>query len=158
MTRQTLSKQIRVAIEKRLDSYGLLAGGLAEEIACDVALILESRKRAKDGTCPVEWMAALLQLCGANPYTASPGLRAQISDCGKALIASGAELADLGEFAGWWKNYTRGWSIDCAHPTPKQVRDSWGKFQQAKPVSDTICPLDGALSPEQVGRSFSPRV
>ena len=129
VTRQTLSKQIRIAVEKRLDGYDLLlTGNLADEIAGDIVAIIESRKREKHGTCPQEWMTSLYRLCGVNPTTATPGMRSQISECGQALVQANAEIGDLGAFATWWKEYTSNWSVTCRFPTPVQVRDNWGKF------------------------------
>ena len=133
MTRQTLTKQVKTAIDKRLDEHGLLlVENLSSEIASDVAAIVEERKRhAKKGVCPQEWMIALYRLCGINPVTVSPGLRLQISECGQALILADAEIGQLDPFLAWWRDFTSKWSTWSTlsrFPSPKQVRDHWGKF------------------------------
>lgn len=127
---KTIRKVIQETTDRILDERGILAGDLSEVLADAIYTAVQERKERKGDACPLDWMTALLQLCGANPYTASPGLRAQVSDCGKALIASGAEVTDVDLFAGWWKLYTAKWTIESSHPTPKQIRDTWGKFQE----------------------------
>lgn len=133
MTRQTLSKQIKLAVEKRLDSYDLLlTGNLADEIVSDVLSILESRKRGKGDTCPQEWMNALYRTCGINPVTATVGTLYQVSECGQVLIKAGAMPDDLWQFSSWWKDHTQQWTVSCKFPKPSQVRDKWGLFLSEK--------------------------
>jgi len=126
---KTINTIIKEVVNLELDQRGLLVGDLAQVLSENIWTAIQERKMGKGDTCPSEWMGALYAKTGIDPYTASNGLRLQISDCGKALITSGAEVQDLDSFSEWWKTYTAKWSIECRYPTPKQIRDNWGKFK-----------------------------
>jgi len=124
---KTIRKVIQETVNQILDERGLLAGDLSEVIADRIWAAIQERKDRKGEACPAEWVSALMKLCGASPYTATVALRSQISDCGKALIQSGAELADLASFSDWWSSDS--WrASNIRYPSPKQIRDTWGKF------------------------------
>ena len=131
MSAQTIKKQIRIAALKTLERYDILmAEAISIELADSIHDVIVSRKRVKLTTCPAEWMKVLYRISGVSEFTATPAKRHELSECGQALINSGAELTDLIEFHVWWKSDT--WRSDnIPHPSPKQIRDSWGKFQNA---------------------------
>jgi hypothetical protein len=147
---KTIRKTIQETVDKILEDRGILAGDLSVAIADGIWTVIQERKTNKGAACPKDWMLALMRMCGANAYTASAALRAQISDCGKALVQADAEIGDLAEFAQWWKGYTAKWSVPHAYPTPKQIRDNWQKFL------DTRLPQDNAIPSEQA--NFSVRL
>lgn len=126
---KTVRTIIREIVNHELDERGLLSGDLAQVLSENIWTAIQERKYNRGDACPVEWMTELYNVCGIDPYTASQGIRGQVSDCGKALIQSGAQLGDLGSFVQWWHGYIRNWSIDSKYPTPKQIRDNWGKFK-----------------------------
>lgn len=126
---KTVKTIIREIVNQELDCRGLLAGDLAQVLSENIWTAIQERKDHRGDACPVEWMTALYAEAGIDPYTASAGLRLQLSDCGKALIAAGAEIAEIAEFDVWWKQYTAKWSFESRYPTPKQIRDNWGKFR-----------------------------
>jgi hypothetical protein len=150
---KTIRKIIKETVDKTLEERGLLTGDLSEVLADRIWTAVEERKHSKGDACPLEWMSALMKMCGANPYSSSVALRSQISDCGKALIQAGAELGDLEGFARWWKTYTAGWSISATYPTPKQVRDNWGKYL-AERVTQAPVPTPA----DTANRNFSQRL
>jgi len=128
---KTIRKIVKEIVDNELGERGLLAGDLAQVLANKIWSAIQERKDSKGEACPGEWMTSLYVACGIDPYTATVGMRQQVSDCGKALIQSGAELIDLECFKDWWKKHTVKWSFDSSHPTPKQIRDNWGKFKTA---------------------------
>ena len=129
---KTIRKIIKDTVDQTLEEHGILAGDLSEVLSDKIWTAIQERKERKGEACPIEWMSALMRLCGVNVHVASVALRSQISECGKASIQSGAELDDLTEFSHWWKNFSRSWSFPHDYPTPKQIRDNWGKFQQGQ--------------------------
>ena len=131
MTIQTIKKQVRLATIKILDRYAIpMADAIASEIADAVYDVVVSRKRVKLTTCPSEWMKSLYRICGISEITATPAMRHVLSECGQALINSGAELNDLTDFHSWWKSDE--WrEQNIPYPSAKQIRDSWGKFQNS---------------------------
>lgn len=89
-------------------------------------------------TCPQKWMIALYDLCGqGNGAATSPAMRRRISEAGKALMAIGAQVADVANFGVWW--YANDWrGKRGSAPTPEQVRDSWHAFKVAgRPTQST---------------------
>ncbi len=128
---KTIRTIIKEVVNHELDERGLLVGDLAIVLSDKIWAAIQERKDSRGNACPVEWMAALYAKTGVDPYTASVGLRQQVSDCGKALISAGASIEELDRFRAWWKLHTSNWSIDVLYPTPKQLRDNWGKFKQA---------------------------
>ena len=150
---KTIKKVIQETVDKILEERGILAGDLSKVLADAIYTAVQERKDNKGAACPTEWMSALMKLCGASPYTASVALRGQISDCGKALIQSGAELDNLVGFSVWWKNHIAGWTVSAKHPTPKQIRDNWGKY-----LDDTVGPIVEPTTAAQANASFSQRL
>lgn len=134
MTNQTLKKQVRIATLKVLERYDILmAEAISIEIADAIHDVIVSRKPVKMTTCPAEWMKALYRICGVSEFTATPAKRRELSECGQALINSGAELDDLLAFHAWWKSDE--WrDINIPQPSPKQIRDTWGKFKNSEGI------------------------
>lgn len=125
---KTIRKIIKEVVDHELEIRGLLAGDLSKALSDKIYSAIQERKDRKGDACPLEWMSVLYAKTGIDPYTASVGMRQQLSECGKALIGAGADMTDLDRFMEWWKSYTAKWSIDASYPTPKQIRDNWGKF------------------------------
>lgn len=135
---KTIRKIIKEIVDHELEIRGLLAGDLSKILANKIWSAIQERKDGKGEACPIEWMTLLYAACGVDPYTATVGMRQQVSECGKALIQSGSELGDITEFGHWWKSYTAKWSFDSHYPTPKQIRDNWGKFKNSAILSGPL--------------------
>ncbi len=103
-------------------------------------------------TCPSEWMQALHDLTQIDQTTASPAARKQISECGKALITSGATLEQVETFrAGWYARDWRGKQNQA--PTAKQIRDEWGKY--SRPQNGNGAKSNGRSKPEYTEADFA---
>lgn len=86
-------------------------------------------RKPADDTCPKEWMTALYSLSKIDAGTATIQARKNLSDCGKALVKSGATIEQVATFERNW--YAQDWRGKQGQaPTVKQVRDEWGKYSQ----------------------------
>jgi len=95
-------------------------------------LKIEDKKRSKkqeNNSCPAEWMARLYSLSQIDPATATLEARANLSTCGKALIAAHATFEQVELFERNW--YALDWRGQKGQaPTVKQIRDEWGKYSR----------------------------
>ena len=116
LSMKTIRKIIKEVVNLELENRGLLTGDLSEVLSDKIWSPFKKERCAREMRVRIEWINALMRLCRANSYTASSALRLQISECGKALIQSGAEINDLEEFSKWWKIDTwRGQEYSCAN-------------------------------------------
>lgn len=155
MTTQTLKKQIRIAAMSILSRYDILmAEAISAELSETIHAVITARKRVKISTCPHEWMRELYHVCGVSEFTATVAMRHQVSECGQVLINSGATLDDLSAFVCWWNSNV--WRVkNIPTPTPKQVRDNWGKFLNER---NSQMVVDSAIPSELANETFTVRV
>lgn len=156
MTKQTLSKKIRQAVDLVLDAHGILDGGISVELAETISAIVREHRepREKIVTCPAEWMTALYHLCGQDARLASPAMRKRISDAGIALVNIDADIRNVDRFGREWRS--RDWrGRQGQPPTPEQVRDNWGVLLNTSRGDRSERP---AMTPDQAAAMFDPRV
>lgn len=135
---KTIKKVIQEVVNRTLDEYGVLAGDLSVALSDRIWTAIQERKERRGEACPVEWMTGIYWTCRIDASTASPGLRQQVSECGKALVNSGADIRELQDFVIWWREHIKGWSVRCDDPSPKQIRDNWGKFKNTESSSKVL--------------------